>query len=226
MKAKYLIAISYWIVLPGIVFGSVITVEVTGVVNQIYENDGFVLDGSVNLGTTMTGRFVYDTDTIHDDALPLYSFPIESIYMNVGNYSFYHNYNGNEFPYFRVGSVDQIYIVDSLSSYFDGNIYDEGISKCFNDIDWEWTHITTMKIGTSDSSNYSFGELPDSFPDISVFDGPNEFSIKFYEPLDWNTLEQGSFLIYGELTSIQIIPEPATILLLGLGSLAVVRRKK
>jgi len=226
MKTKYVIPIIYCILLHGIVFGSVMTVEVTGIVTHIYENDGFVLDGSVNLGTTMTGIFVYDTDTIHDDVLPLYSFPIESIYMKVGNYSFCHNDNGNKLPYFRVGSEDQIYIVNSLSAYFDGSIYDEGVNKCFNDIDWEWTEITTMKIGTSDSSNYSFGKLPDSFPDVSVFDGPNEFSIKFYEPLDWNTSEQGSFLIYGELTSIQVIPEPATIVLLGLGALAMVRRKK
>ena len=49
--------------LAGPVWGTILTVEVTGAVDEIVSEGGFAWDESVYMGATMTGYCVYATET-------------------------------------------------------------------------------------------------------------------------------------------------------------------
>ena len=72
-----------------------------------------------------------------------------------------------------------------------------------------------------DFNNDITDELPSSFPDISTFTFERYFGTGVDSPS-----EDPGFAIWGEVTSLTVVPEPATLLLLGLGGLALLRRRK
>ncbi|OHB52258.1 MAG: hypothetical protein A2Y12_05955 [Planctomycetes bacterium GWF2_42_9] len=59
--------------------------------------------------------------------------------------------------------------------------------------------------------------LPQSFTDLGAFNMSKSFFILF----QYLSSPAGCFGIEGEITSLDIIPEPATLLLLGLGGLTI-----
>jgi len=218
-----------WLVLGAILaIGSpatatIITVEVTGVVDSI-ETAGFVLDGSVLSGTGMTGFCSYDTEA--PDQEPgeyngLYS--MISVFMTIGNYTFEHNTASSELPSFRVYTVDPGYSAGSLAPRYDGVIIDNTVPKTYDDIIWSYTAFGLMSLFTSSNEYIPTDSLPDldSFPDLSVFDVRKEFGVRFYDESGYKYFE-----ISGEVTSITVIPEPGTVFLLGLGGLALIKKRR
>jgi len=73
------------------------------------------------------------------------------------------------------------------------------------------------------SEDVTYGQLPTSFPDISAF-WRKEFKVTFTELGEAGT--NGYFAILGELTSIQVIPEPGTLLFLSAGAAIFLRKRK
>jgi len=217
------LGVSLAIVAPA--SATIITVEVEGVVDSVSVGGRFALDGSVSVGSTMAGTFVYDTEA--PNLLPFGDngqYAIISISMHIGNYTFTHNPASSEPPLFTVYTVDPVYIVKSNAPRFDGTIYVDGSPKTFDDITWEEPYggVELMDVWTSSDGIITSTELPTSFPDISVFDLRREFWTGLGEP---STVPNGGgFLIEGELT--YLVPEPATVLLLGLGGLALLKRRK
>jgi len=213
----------FLLLIPAVVLGNIIEVEVTGVVDSVFTRDGFELDGSVEDGTIMTGIFIYDTQAEEKGA----GFDAISIEMSVGSYSF--SVSGDGESIFTVGS-DNYYHVHSYDGVFDGTIYDYGVAKTYEDISWYVTDMTIAKLRTSNPDYFSgIGILPTWYPDISGFDLINEFSVTFIEPIEWineNEFECGLFDISGELTSIRIIPEPGTVLLFALAGLILLRKRR
>jgi len=59
--------------------------------------------------------------------------------------------------------------------------------------------------------------IPVSLPDISFFTGRNSFSAATGFP---------DRICHGEITSIEVIPEPCTLALLGLGVVGVLRKRR
>jgi hypothetical protein len=213
------------LIIPTVIFGNIIEVEVTGVVDSVFVRDGFELDDSVVEGTNMTGTFVYDTDAVQN---PNGDFTVISIEISVGNYYFSVSDSGDCIFRINQETNDGYYHIETYDGSYEGVIYDYGVQKLFSDIDWYITDIY-LRMSTTNLEYHSGDDLPTWFPDISAFDDYRGFTLKFYEEYEWfpdDTYTVGGFTISGELTSIQIIPEPATILLLGLGALAVVKRKK
>ncbi|MBA7685055.1 hypothetical protein ES703_93470 [subsurface metagenome] len=200
---------------------TIITVEVEGVVNSVGVGGRFALDGSVDVGSVMTGSATYDTETPDLDSG---SYALISILMTIGNYSFTHDPSASEPAFFIVYTVDPGYRTFSRAPRFDGIIYVDGTPMTFDDITWEepYGRLRLMNVWTSSDGIITSTELPTSFPDISVFDLRREFGIGFVEP---STVPNGGgFLIEGDLT--YLVPEPATLLLLALGSLAFLRRPR
>ena len=190
--------------LAGSVSARVITVEVEGVVTHINTGGGFALDGSVIIGSEMTGFTTYDTDTANlgDSITGLYN--LISISMTIGNYIFEHDLISADFPYFRVSTVDPGYDVTSPAPRFNGTIYVNGTPKTYDDITWGYTYLVLFDFLTSLDEYVPTVALPDldSWPDLSVFDYRREFRARFFgEGSDY-------FNIYGEVTSLTVIPEP------------------
>ena len=222
------LVLAIFLVLAGRASATVVTINVTGVVNSIDTNGGFVLDGSVVIDSIMTGFCTYDTDTPDEDPSEDKGYyPIISISMTIGNYTFTHDPMSTDSALFNVGYDNGwIYRVDSASPRFDGTIYVDGSPKTFDDITWEepYGEVKLMDVWTSSDGIITSTELPTSFPDISVFDLRREFWTGFVEP---STVPNGGgFLIEGDLTYLGVVPEPATVLLLALGGLALLRKSK
>ena len=203
----------------------VVTAEVEGIVNSVSVVGRFALDGSVSVGSTMAGTFLYDTEA--PNLLPPGDngqYAIISISMTIGNYTFTHNPASSEPPLFTVYTVDPGYYVKSDGPRFDGTIYVDGSPKTFDDITWEepYGRVRLMDVWTSSDGIITSTELPTSFPDISVFDLRREFRTGLGEPP--TVSNGGGFVIEGELT--YLVPEPATVLLLGLGGLVLLRNRR
>ena len=226
MYPKYILLILLTLLIANSqpVSATIITVEVVGVVNLVSVGGRFALDGSVDVGSIMTGSTTYDTET---PDLGSGAYAVISISMNIGNYIFTHDPMSPDPAFFHVYTVDPVYIVKSNAPRFDGTIYVDGSPKTFDDITWEepYGEVKLMDVWTSSDGIITSTELPTSFPDISVFDLRREFWTGFVEP---STVPNGGgFLIEGDLTYLEVTtPEPATVLLLALGCLALLRKRR
>jgi parallel beta-helix repeat protein len=212
-KEAKIMAVLLVLAFVGSVSAKVITVEVEGVVNSVSVGGRFELDGSVNIGSAMTGTFVYDTD-----AQNIYSpgansaYPIISLSMNIGNYTFAHNPSASEPALFNIYTVDPAYLVHSEAPYFSGIIYADGEPKTFEDITWNEPYGRVTILDVLYGADHS-GELPTFFPNLSLATR-KEFHLGFGELWDYPLPpNRGTFRIDGELTSlrvVQVIPGPAT----------------
>ncbi len=187
-----------------------VIVELGGIVNDIDTYGGLTFDGSLYVGSPMAGTFTYDSE-----APPEPSYPVTSISMTVGNYTFMHDPTSSKSPSCRFGVS---YYIRSGAPRFDGTAYINGLPTTYDDADWHNLSILFSLGGRN--LEPPFGKLPDadSFPDISAFDLERSFSVG---------TDNGpyGFDINGEVTSLTIIPEPATLLLLALGGLVLVRKR-
>ena len=180
----------------------IITVEVTGVVEGVATHGGLALDGSVNIGSIMTGSTTYDTDTpdqILTDFVGRYE--LISISMTVGNYIFTHDPMSSTSPFFDVYPPD-IYVVRSHDPSFDGTVYIDGSPRTFDEVNLDPFGLRLMYLVDPDS--IATDELPSSFPDISTFT-TRDFAVGVDSPP-----EEPGFAIWGEVTSLTVVPEPAT----------------
>jgi len=202
-----------------------VTVEVTGVVDSISEEGGIEADGSVAIGSLMQGWCVYDTEA--GDRYPedgnYGEYPVISISMSIGNYLFSNEPLSEETPYFAITQVDPTYRVRTRYPLFQGTVYVDGVPQSFDDLDWTGSMVL-LNVWTSSDEVITSDLLPTAFPDdITVFDLRRSFFVNFYPP---GYPENGYFLLSGELTSIRVVPEPVSALLMGLGGLAAVYRRR
>jgi hypothetical protein len=205
--------------------GEIVAVEVEGTVRSIDTYGGLTFDDTVDIGTIMTGLFTYDTDSSNlsvYDAIKKHA--IVSVSVTIGELTFRENPQSSEPGLFRINSADPGYIVSSSNVVFNGTVYVNGLPKNYQDIPWSWSYLEVINVGTSSFENIPLSGLPDaaSFPAISIFDVRKEFWVCLTEPY----FGQGAgFSIRGELTSLAVIPEPATLVLLGLGSVMLLRKR-
>lgn len=225
MRIVLIIVVAGAISSGGAAWGTIITVEVGGVVDFFRTEGGFALDGSVGVGSEMAGFVSYNTDTPDLDSSEEHGvYTVISISMSIGNYTFTADPGASGSPHFRVGTVDPTYAGISPDPRFDGTITVTGTPQTYEDITWGWTRMELFDLWTSEPEYIPTDALPDldSWPELSVFDNRREFLVSFNEPYGSN----GSFDIMGEITSLNVVPEPGTVLLLGLGGLVLVRRQR
>lgn len=217
-----LLMLVVFLILVCPVSAAIITVQVEGVVDLVNTQGGFALDGSVSLGSAITGFCTYDTDTA-DQVPSEYSgrYSLISISMSIGNYTFTHDPMSSISAFFEVSTVGNSYKAYSYTPRFDGTVYLDGIPKTFEDFSWTTFGLKLMYLATTLHEYFPTDALPDvdSFPDLSIFDR-NKF-------IGVGTDEAGpGFVMDGRITSLTVIPEPATLFLLGLGGLVLLRRPR
>jgi hypothetical protein len=150
-------------------------------------------------------------------------YAVMSVTMSIGDYLFRNDPLSASGTHFGVGTVDRTYHVRAPDALYEGVAYVDGVPRSFEDLDWAGG-LWALDVWTSSNELVLDDSLPTWFPeDIAVFDLRRTFLVDFYPP---GYPENGYFLISGELTSIRVVPEPVTVVLLGLGALAAARRRK
>jgi len=171
----------------------------------------------------MTGSATYDSETPDQDwpdDTGYYS--LISISMSIGSYTFTHNPGADEEPYFGIcaGGGGFFYDIDSGYPAFYGLCYMNSQPTNLEDLD---LYLPGCGFGTHLAANINspIGDaLPDenTFPDLSVFDDDSWFLI--------DSSSTPAFLIAGEITSLTVVPEPASLFLFAVGALALLQKHK
>jgi len=203
-------------------FAYVVTVYAEGVVTEVQTYDGLEFDGSVTVGSTMTGLVTYDTET--PDQKPQYGwvacYSLISISMNVGNYTFIGTSAAAGEPSFSITAEPQWFNYDVLSprALFYGPCYLNGEPTNLEDVVPEVGFRIMSLQGDNDGTITD--ALPDveTFPDLSVCTEQRVFRAE-----SWLT---PAFVIHGEVTSVTVVPEPASAVIMGLGAVVLILRRR
>ena len=200
----------------GYTSADIIEVHVEGVVTTSggsVTGGNFAQDGSITSGTAMTGYCIYDTDQY-----PSGTYNLTYVEMAIGNYTF--SPSVGTYGRFRIESYIPDYKIGARDAQFDGTIWVDGVPKSSDEITWGNNYFELMLLYSSSEDVPIDISLPDTdtFPESLFFDERQKFGVNFFA-------ETGFFAFQGDITSYTVVPEPATILLLSLGSL-LLRRKK
>jgi len=192
--------------------GALITIEIEAVVDDVHDDDNY-LEGLVNIGDLITGTYTYDTGTADSSAssnIGRYrhvTYPC-GFSLNVGGFDFMTNPVSPNFVV-EIGnnaSYDDFYIADSLSNAALSN----------------GTNLNTIRFVLGDDSENAISavDLPATAPVLA--DWPTN-----YLSIGGGPGDRVGFSFRGHVTSAVVaIPEPATLLLLGIGGLTLCRRRK
>jgi len=203
----------------GSSYADLITISITAQVGRI-DDDSNLFGGQIQVGDTITGFYTYDTDTPDGASTPdagdywFYNWPC-GISLNVSGFSFKSDPNNTEF-YVGIGNDNPWYDPNINQDTFvlrsNNNlpVYNDIYA---NEIDWTLDDYT----GNALSSD----ALPTTAPVLEDWSGDWGIRIWGGKP------GVGSFFIWTyAIAEVELVPEPATILLLGLGAFALRKRKR
>jgi hypothetical protein len=197
---------SFW---PGVAEGYWITIEIEAVVDGVDDPDGY-LGGQVNPGDIITGSYTYESTT--PDSTPLdpivghyyHYVPPAGVSLSVGGFTFETDPANVEFLVGIVNdnqSGDDIYLLGSYNNLplTNGSPVDR--------ISWQLNDPTGSAISS----------------DVLLTDPP---ILDQWESIIGLRLvgEKGAYIVDAHVTSA--VPEPATYLLLTIGGIVLIRRKR
>jgi len=200
----------------GNLWAEIIEINITAEITGVDDPDG-LLNGQLSVGSIISGSYIYDSDTPDSSPAPdygryLHYSPPYGISLSGGGFTFQTDPDNVEF---LVGIANgYIGIEDGylLRSYNNLPLYD---NVSVGHISWQLDDST----GTALSST----ALPTTPPVLEDWDGDWGIRITGGIPDEHGKFME-SFLIEAPVT--YVIPEPATVLLLALGSLALRRRPR
>lgn len=189
--------------------GEIITIGIEGVVDSV-DDSGNLLEGNVTVGSTITGWYKYDTATLDD-----------SPFTTVGDYRHYNTPAG---MYLTVGGLEfqtdpanvdfLVEIVnDHPSGYVDGYLVRS--SNNLPLLNGVGVDSIRWQLDDYSGSVLSNTIIPSTAPILSNWPDGNMLRIH---------MDRG-YLIRGHATNAYVIPEPATVLLFGLGIVFLRKRK-
>jgi len=193
-----------------------ITIEVTGVVTDIRDLEEYPYDELIQVGDIFAGTYTYDSETIDSSS-------ISGIgdYNHDSPYGFDISLGGFEFK------TSESHIGQFIISVFNDyslQTYDRYIVESNLNVPLS-TGLSVNRIswGLYDSTHTAFTStnLPTIAPDIDAW-GKNTFSIG----CGGVPFGNATFAVWGEITHAEVIPEPATGILLLTSSVLFLRRKR
>jgi len=191
-----------------------ITAEVTEVLG-----DPDLLEGRVNVGDLITGVYIYDSST--PDSHPFehwgvyeHHAPPYGITLTVGGFVFMTDPGNVDFLVEIANNIIGVVVDYDLYRLESHNNLPFSNGVLVNEISLELRDYTATALSSE--------ALPTTAP---VLDDWYYRDIRIYAGFLSNGW-QASYTFYGHLTSAVLIPEPATIILLGLGGLALLRRRR
>ncbi|MBN1256870.1 MAG: PEP-CTERM sorting domain-containing protein [Planctomycetes bacterium] len=223
------LAVMSCLALPNLTEAEIITVEVTGMVESIDYSGGLAFDNSITNGTSISGSYTYDTaapdqDSNADDG----KYEMINAYVEIGNYTFLHKPDSTQGLNFYTDRDSDRYQVWSEDAEFTGTFYRDGTPLAFDDYTWEQANLyPTLLQGTYDDF-VTDDTLPQTvaWTDLEIWKR-RYFGLQFRieEPIEDGYIWY-QMAVHGNLTSMTIIPEPATVLLSGLGGLVLLGKHK
>jgi hypothetical protein len=203
-----------FLVLAGISSSQIVTLKFTGSVTDTSRSGGVAFDGSVSLGSAISGSLTWDTALLLNN-----KYPVSDLTLTVGNYTLNDIASSSNPTVFWQNTTDHDYMSQGSSIGFDGTIYDSGIAKHYDDIVWQsrylYFQLWMNPFGPS---------MLEDISDITHFDRTS-ISVGMSE-VDANYATRATFYIGGNITSLQLIPEPATIILFGAAIPFMLRRRR
>lgn len=184
-----------------------VTIEIEAVVDYV-EDDFSYLEGKINVGDTITGWYTYDTSTPDSNPLPQvadyqHNTPSCGIFLSVGGFQF------------ETDPTNVDFLVEIINDYTSGGLHDSYGLISYNNLPLSNSALVdgvSWWLRDSSANALSSIDLPTAPPVLG----------------DWqlNRLrmhgERGRYIVDAHVTAA--IPEPATVLLIGLGGLFL--RKK
>jgi hypothetical protein len=205
---------------------ALIIIEITAEVTDVTDPHR-ILEGKINLSDTITGRYTYDTsapDSYPTDWLGIYWYydPPYGIWLTVNGLELKSNPDDT---YFTLGIGDNAppglhgggglrdwYGVGSLTNLLLKN------GAIVSDI-----VVSRISLGLGDSSCNAISSdvLPETAPVLNDWE-VSSITVSGYYPGP----EGGSFEVKGYLTSAVLIPEPGTLMLLGICTVGLLRMRR
>jgi hypothetical protein len=217
-KLGILIFVLFLLVAICISANAVTIVRVEGVVTTVNENGDYSFDDSIQVGTTFTETYYFSdlTDSSSDPAIGDYAADYSIV--SIGDYIFTSSETGMSIGCYANGGYSGNTVVES-----DGIVYVDSLPYEYNSINW-LLHKSSFRL-KSTSFIPDSDEFPSSFPDLATFDYYKRWSLISSVDIPYGYTYEGIYL-YGEITSIEVIPEPCSLVLLGLGSIALLRKRR
>jgi len=190
---------------------TIITINLTAEVTQVDDLADGLLEGQVNVGDTITGSYTYDSTT--PDSNPLeavgsyeHSSPPYGINLSVGGFVFQTD-------------PDNVYFLVTIRN---NHLGCDGYSvRSYNNLSLSngvWVEHISWQLDDYTATALSSTDLPTTPPVLEDWAySPAQLGIELGS--------KGYAGLYGEVTSVELVPEPGTVFLLGLGGLVLIRRR-
>ena len=185
-----------------------ITIQIEGVVNTV-EDDGDYLEDPIHVGDIITGWYTYDTDT--PDSNPSdnvgdyeHSTSPYGVHLTVGGFTF------------MTDPTNVDFLLEIINDSTSGGLHDAYGLISYENMDIQsGATVDSISWWLRDDSAEALSSalLPNTAPIITDWGSRNLLRLDG---------ERGGYIIDGHVTFA--IPEPYTLLFLGLGILSVVRR--
>jgi len=219
MKMKFTKLLTLLIIItPAICHATVIQIGFAGLVDSI--NDPYnLLEDCVQEDASMSGFYLYDSAT--PDSFPQYI--DQGVYRHLtASYGMLLNMGNLTFQTDSTNPTNEEFEVDIWNKlHYDLYSVSSGYNLPLND------EVTVDSIGLSlqDLSGTAISsiELPLTPPDLSKWP-LNNIIVSGGLYSDPPNCEDPTFIVYGHITDVWLIPEPATLLLVSIGGLIVRKR--
>lgn len=198
-------------------WATVIEINITAEITELYDPDG-LLKGQLIVSDIITGSYIYDSATPDSSLEPDYgryqhTSPPYGIYLSGGGFSFQTNPD----------NVDFVVVIEDGYSLIDDNY----LIRSYNNLPlYDDVLVDTIEWHLHDSTGTALsGEaLPTAAPVLEDWVSAG-MHIDGGIPDETGKLIE-YFNIWAPVTSVELVPEPATVFLLGLGGLALLKKRR